>query len=344
MEVDRTEEGPTYRITNSSIIKLSSCTYDLSSPREWLEYYESIGTQGAYTVVRCDYILNNGRWRIWGEEFHLNRLAASFKKLQTLPGIKNQTDEDAFDEVYTTSKEVMELLLQEAAILPSNDEAGRRDEELFYTVMTTLLWQPEGDYINVRGHTYSTFKTSGFEEYTPEPLKVSIALTSKVENMRPNRFENLPEAKLSSWCRRRRPLEKRFKPTGVDDVILTRFVEGEEVLLLEGLTSNLFAVFPNRTLRTPDTDFVLGGYARYLVLEFAERCGLKVEIGPLRLADSSLWNELFLTSSVRLIVPVQELLTYNDSTKERELLWSERQSKATPVWQRLHDELCNNAL
>ena len=57
-------------------------TYDLSSPREWLEYWEvQHKQQGPYTVLRCDYDLSTKEWNIWGKEFHFQRLKDSLMTL-----------------------------------------------------------------------------------------------------------------------------------------------------------------------------------------------------------------------------------------------------------------------
>merc|ERR1711957_223096 len=169
----------------------------------------------------------------------------------------------------------------------------------------------------------------------------------------PNRYQNFPRAKLSSWCRRRRVLEDIFITKDVGDVILTKHCEDikknqepslsssvsagsvptttakSSVELLEGLTSNLFVVYPGKILRTAPSTHVLGGYVRHLIIDCAEKCGYKVEFGSISLADSSLWEEVFFTSSIRLIIPVNRIFFPNptssvdedDKPFELEILW-----------------------
>lgn len=50
----------------------------------------------------------------------------------------------------------------------------------------------------------------------------------------------------------------------------------------------------------------LEGYAQTLVLEAAERCGISVSNEPICIEDgkNGMWAEAFVTSSVRLLVPV----------------------------------------
>lgn len=79
---------------------------------------------------------------------------------------------------------------------------------------------------------------------------------------------------------------------------------GEE--LLEGSWSN---VWLPRTggLRTPPADGrILPGVTRELLLEVGSRLGLRVELGPVRLAEAR-ESGLWLSSSLRLLVGVGEL-------------------------------------
>jgi hypothetical protein len=327
---------------SSTTVKIQNATFDLTSPREWLEYKEMKGggRQGAYTVLRCDYSPQTETWKIWGKEFHLQRLMDSVRSLQTLLNKDTCIGEEAFNEATNASDKVAKLLLKEAESLQSKDEP-KSQCDIFFTVMLTLLWQPEGTGIRVFGHTFSTTTLSTALEYDPEPVVASIALSPDNQKTLPNRFANLPEAKLSSWCRRRGPLEQQFKGTGTGEVLLTQIC-GEDTCLLEGLTSNLFVVYRGGVLRTPATDSVLGGYARHLVLEHAHRCGLQIEIGPISLKDSSLWEEIFLTSSIRLIAPVQKLVlpTFtNDGCTADQEVWSMEPGRDQLVWREVYREL-----
>ena len=153
----------------------------------------------------------------------------------------------------------------------------------------------------------------------------------------PNRYQNFPQAKLSCWCRRRRLLEEMFKrDVDVGDVLLTKhqiddgisnnqtasttLTSIDSVELLEGLTSNIFVVYPGEILRTPPSTDVLGGYARQLIIDCAVKCGYQVEIGSIPLKDSSLWKEIFLTSSIRLIIPVHKLLLPSSSSSNTDVV------------------------
>ena len=326
---------------HSSSSSSSSSSYDLSSPREWLEYKENeTGNHGAYTVLRCDYHWHQQQqdWNIWGKEFHWKRLRESYSQLL----LSQNNNTESYPKATQSSDEILNRLLLEAQkkLSLSNDLGGK---DQFFTVMVTLLWQPNNhDDIQVFGHAFSTMKAASVLEYNPDPLMVTIALSSqdRKQETLPNRVDHLPRAKLSSWCRKRRPLEQEFKTMGVGEVLLVRVGDGGGVFLLEGLTSNLFAVYPGGVLRTPASDCVLEGYARRLVLEAAQRCGLKVEIGPIQLEDSCLWEELFLTSSIRLIAPIQKMIhKSNESSNDDKVVWSIKQTSDQLLWKQIYNEI-----
>ena len=80
--------------------------------------------------------------------------------------------------------------------------------------------------------------------------------------------------------------------------------------VLEGLTSNVFFVYPGGILRTaPSDQDVLNGYARKLILDHASDCGFIVDTRhPVLLHDMDQWEEIFITSSIRILTPLTELL------------------------------------
>ncbi len=85
---------------------------------------------------------------------------------------------------------------------------------------------------------------------------------------------------------------------------------GYEALMLdmrgrvtEGSTSNVFAVFGARVV-TPPLDGILAGVTRGLVLALARREGFSAQERALRPADLRRADELFLTSTLRELVPI----------------------------------------
>eukprot|EP00797_Seminavis_robusta_P028375 Sro54_g032000.2 (202) ;mRNA; r:108246-108851 len=188
----------------------------------------------------------------------------------------------------------------------------------------------------------------------------------------PTRTAFHPTAKLSSWCRQRKPLEDSFKKEGIGEVLMVQpssyyndihnhtnnNIQWE---ILEGITSNAFFVYKGGILRTAASN-VLPGSARHLVLLHARSCGLTVQLdnNPVTLGDCQEWQEVFITSAVRIIVPVQQLLVprYDeaglvDNNKESEQpilvepLWSytpSRDKNEEPYWRRLLETIVTDRL
>ncbi|KAL3942059.1 MAG: hypothetical protein SGBAC_003687 [Bacillariaceae sp.] len=238
------------------------------------------------------------------------------------------------------SEETINFLLKQAEqkcqdFQPTNDKSH-------CTFMVTILWQPDNDDVKVQGHMFSTLTPMDMKSsLSSTPLTAAIALDPDLAL--PNRFQNAPEAKLIAWCRTRRPLEEKFKISGVNEILLTRRRE-LQVEILEGLTSNVFVLYPGGRLRTCETDdSVLGGYARHLVIQAAEACDLTIDIGPIHIEEAGLWQAVFLTSSIRVIGPVGEIIL-PDSDGSSKSLWrlsdvSRKDAANSLVWKQLLSEI-----
>jgi len=361
-------------LANNSKNRFDHC-YDLSSPREWLEFCEAKQEQrlseirqrtacavtdysnqaggGAYTVLRCDFLIDSSEWRVWGEDYHWKRLQDSYTSLQSG---RLLADEGSFSMALKSSKQTTEALLYEAeaAFLNASPHLTVGIKERGYVgVMLTVLWTPEitaaGAGIKVSAHACSTMKPSELTPNNPNsPIDVVIGCIPANKNWKqltrqlPNRYDNHPQAKLSSWCRRRRPLEENFKKENIADVILTKVIDSsstkespplQSLELLEGLTSNMFVVYPRKVLQTPPSSLVLGGYVRQLILDCAEECGYTVEIAPISLKDTAIWKGVFLTSSIKLIIPVHKMLfpssICDDGSYQTDIVWREPTPKLT---------------
>lgn len=294
--------------------RIDSQDYDISSPREWLEFHEARnnGKGGAYTVVRCDLIAQS-EWRIWGKKYHVDRLLQSFQLLEGA-----ELDKQAFELTQRTNSMMVSLL--EAM----SDTLG----ETRCTVMVTFLWQLEaGGHLFLRGHAFSSGQnTFQVHTYHPVPMVASLAIS---KNPFPNRYSNLPRAKCSAWCLQRRPLEETFKTDGVGEVLL---MDSTGSRVLEGLTSNVFFLYKDGVLRTPDAD-VLEGYARSLVLRAADTIDLTVETRPILASESEQWEEVFVTSSIRLVAPVSKIVSQDSA------LWSATPKQTYPLWRTLFEAM-----
>jgi branched-chain amino acid aminotransferase len=74
--------------------------------------------------------------------------------------------------------------------------------------------------------------------------------------------------------------------------------------VLEGSTSNVFAVLGKKLVTAPEQAAILVGITRARVLAIAAELGLPVEQRPLPLAELRAADEVFITSSIREVVPV----------------------------------------
>lgn len=189
----------------------------------------------------------------------------------------------------------------------------------------------------------------------------SDAILPRKERL-PNRLHHSPQSKIASWTRLRKQLEhpETYKPSYVAEVLLVRQPIGGDgssstssttassnVELLEGLSSNIFVLYHNGTLHTPEVG-VLHGYVRHLTLECArEVLHLPVDtMTPIRLQDVSEWKEAFITSSSRLIYPIDCILIRDNNKKDshglpafREFWHAKKVINETPIWQKLRNEI-----
>ena len=84
------------------------------------------------------------------------------------------------------------------------------------------------------------------------------------------------------------------------------FVDGSGQVL-EGATSNVFVVSGGRVRTPPLSTGILGGITRSLVLDVARELGIPADEEPLTAHDLRSAEEIFLTSSIREVVPVIRL-------------------------------------
>lgn len=294
---------------------------DLSSARDWLEHLPD----GAYTVLRADIDLDV---TVWGRSFHTDRLEESCCTLAELQGTQRPSRK-SLDAARIQTELVIDSLLQQAEL----EAAGKPS-----LAMIAVLWHPrtyQTGAIQVGGHVQLL-------PVSPSPPH-SVTVVASVGTDLPNR-QPYPQAKLSSWCRNRRPIEQRFKLTGIGEALLVEQVK-DKTLLLEGLTSNLFVLRSNGVLQTAPSSMVLGGYARHLVLAQAKRLGIPIHLEAPCIEECHDWKECFLTSAVRLVVPVRELLAPVSSSPHREPVswqshWKAKENdNGSHLWRRLYDEM-----
>jgi hypothetical protein len=356
---------------------------DLSISRNWMENVEinsDSGHPGAYDVIRCDLIKKKGSktsFQIWGADFHLDRLEQSYEVLlnhimkgdeefeKDIKGSSILADENYVNKARSESVSIMEALL--------NNMVDQRNETDFFVngadnnlnenntvceiLKLTLLWTPSfvgssalTQHIVVRGHCSSTGQV--IEPHTlPKPITATLALPDLLTEVIskdeiPDRHI-CPNAKISSWSSKRRPLEQKetFMPDGVGEVLLLQEAKDTQAFhVLEGLTSNFFVIYKDGTIRTAN-DGILFGYVRHLVLKVAEEHGFNVNItNPILLEEAREWDECFITSSSRLIYPIEKILTpdyahddVNDPGLTWKTFWKERHDDNNKKWKKIYN-------
>ena len=110
-----------------------------------------------------------------------------------------------------------------------------------------------------------------------------------------------PRAKLTSFIQKASNEKKLIRNSGLEESIITN--NNQE--LLEGLTSNFYAV-KNNTVWTAKTG-ILNGITRKLVLEEADKEGIKIIYNPVKLDDLDKLDEAFITSTSRGVMPVVKI-------------------------------------
>ncbi|PSC76550.1 class IV [Micractinium conductrix] len=106
-------------------------------------------------------------------------------------------------------------------------------------------------------------------------------------------------AKDSEWVRQRKAIEQELPPD-VNEAVLV----GADGALFEGLTSNVFAVMDGAVHTAGEG--ILAGSVREVVLQVARREGIPVVLEPPRLSDLPRWEGCMISSTSRLLLPVDE--------------------------------------
>lgn len=111
-------------------------------------------------------------------------------------------------------------------------------------------------------------------------------------------------AKDSAWVADRAPLEELMQSSeaGPLNELLLVSEAGE---LLEGSQTNFFALVDGCVVTAGEG--VLFGTVRRLLLEVCEREGIPVRLAPPNLADAGKWEGALISSTSRLMLPIEEL-------------------------------------
>ncbi len=84
-------------------------------------------------------------------------------------------------------------------------------------------------------------------------------------------------------------------------------IEDAQGRILEGATSNVFAVFGDTLVTAPESAEILPGITRAYALRIAQGLGVFIELRPLTKAELSRADEVFISSSIRELMPVVQL-------------------------------------
>jgi len=110
-------------------------------------------------------------------------------------------------------------------------------------------------------------------------------------------------AKDSTWVTDRAPLEELMRRGWAPFNELLLVSDAGE--LLEGSQTNFFAVQDGQLVTA--SEGILEGTVRRLLLEVCEREGIPVVLQPPKLADASKWEGALISSTSRLMLPIDEL-------------------------------------
>ncbi|KAI7725110.1 hypothetical protein M8C21_026481 [Ambrosia artemisiifolia] len=167
------------------------------------------------------------------------------------------------------------------------------------------------------------------------------------------RGRDVANAKYSDWVRIRKPLEK-LRPPSATELLLSN--DGDQIL--EGCLTNFFVLSRKENIEedgeraeeklpkhkygyslelqtAPISDGVLPGVVREVVIEVCLKIGIPVrEVAP-SWSKRHLWEEAFITNSLRLLQHVETIRVPNSwnslsSKTWKEITWEEKQFEEAP--------------
>ncbi|HTA88747.1 MAG TPA: aminotransferase class IV [Polyangiaceae bacterium] len=135
----------------------------------------------------------------------------------------------------------------------------------------------------------------------PEIYERGIAaITFRAE--RPSDAPSVADAKIGNYLLSVLAM-RRAREQGAGEALL----EDAAGNILEGSTSNVFAVFGGKLVTPPETAAILPGITRARVLELARDAQLPLELRAISRAELTRADEVFITSSIRELVPVVKI-------------------------------------
>ena len=128
----------------------------------------------------------------------------------------------------------------------------------------------------------------------PNPLAYKIGVNVGINKL----IRRNPKAKLTSFIQNSKEIKYYCKKHNLEESIIVN----EKNELLEGLTSNFFAVMKNK-IYTADKE-VLSGSVRELVLDEINKAKISIQLTPINYENLEKLSEAFITSTSRGVLPV----------------------------------------
>ncbi|XAR72084.1 Branched-chain-amino-acid transaminase [Bertholletia excelsa] len=310
---------------------------------------------GAYTTTRT---YNNGSLLLFWER-HLRRLADSarillnskpkllFKSGNSVKFLSQPAKRSIFDSaigalVNDSMRKILPVALKEL----------KSGEELSITALVNGNFEKLRDVKDVDeeemiSRVFDVYVHVG--KYVPIVFGIpeNVARLAVV-----GRGRDVAQAKYSEWVRLRRPLEK-LRPPLVSELLLSN--DGDRIL--EGCVTNFFVVcrkdyndnyddawrkdthncneFSFEIQTAPVEDGILPGVIRQLIIDICLRNGLPLREVASSWSEHEIWEEAFVTNSLRLVQPVETIQVPSswkllDSKSLKDVTWKEKHFEEAP--------------
>jgi branched-chain amino acid aminotransferase len=142
---------------------------------------------------------------------------------------------------------------------------------------------------------------TAFELPAPEIYEHGIvAITHRAE--RPGDAAGAASAKLGNYLLAVLAM-REARAQGAREAL----IEDSDGHVLEGATSNLFAVFGGKLTTCPENAAILPGITRSRVIELAHSVGMALDFRAMAKLELEVADEVFVTSSLRELVPVVQI-------------------------------------
>jgi branched-chain amino acid aminotransferase len=139
---------------------------------------------------------------------------------------------------------------------------------------------------------------SALEQPPPEVYEQGIAvITFRAE--RPSDAPSVADAKIGNYLLAVLAM-RAARRAGAREALL----EDSAGNILEGSTSNVFAVFQGSLVTAPESAPILAGITRAHVLALASAAGIAIELRSMPKVELARADEVFISSSIRELVPV----------------------------------------